>query len=67
MKKATTTTRHNPKPYVVVTNAGTDSEHIWSDHATYEAAVRETTNAKHSEGSADVMKRLDNGTLTTEV
>ena len=54
---------HNPNPWVVVTNPGTDKEDIWADFPTHRAAVAALADA---EEGADVMKRLDDGTLTTE-
>lgn len=64
----------NPLPWLVVTGAGTgrnlDEMDIWSDHATYTAALQ---NAIYSFGTIDlaeegviIVKRLNDGTLTTE-
>lgn len=53
----------NPNPWVIVTNPGTDDEDIWADFPTHRAAVAALADA---EDGADVMKRLDDGTLTTE-
>ncbi len=53
----------NPNPWVIVTNPGTDEEDIWADFPTHRAAVAALADA---EEGADVMKRLDDGTLTTE-
>ena len=53
---------HNPRPWVIVTNPGQDVEDIWSDHESYAAALAALP---HAEEGADVMKRLDDGTLTT--
>lgn len=58
--------QRNPKPFVVVTNPGTDTEEIWSDHPTFAQARKALAKAQHEAGSADVMRRLDDGTLTTE-
>jgi predicted RNA polymerase sigma factor len=60
MKKATP---HNPNPWVIVTNAGTDDESIFSDHATYKEARQ---NANECGEEWDIMRRLDDGSLTTE-
>jgi hypothetical protein len=54
---------NNARPFVIVTNAGTDTEKVDSDFPTHAAAVAALTDA--DEG-ADVMKRLPDGTLTTE-
>jgi hypothetical protein len=57
---------HNPKPWVVVENAGYENEDIWSDHCTFKAALKELESAGGTENGFDIMKRLDDGTLTTE-
>jgi len=54
---------YNPYPWVIVTNPGTDDEGIFSDHATYAEARK---NAKECDEEWDIMRRLDDGTLTTE-
>lgn len=54
---------HNPNPWVVVTNAGTDDEDIVNDFPTFAAALQCAD--EHGE-DADVMKRRDDGSLTTE-
>jgi len=57
----------NPNPWVVVYAAGTDDEDIWSDHATYADATSECNQQTGHDGEGwDIMKRLDNGVLTTE-
>ena len=55
----------NPKPWVVVTHAGTDLEDIWNDYSTFAEA---STALKEMDGDdgADIMKRLDDGILTTD-
>lgn len=53
----------NTNPWVIVTNPGTDEEDIWGDFPTYRAAVAALAEA---EDGADVVRRLDDGTLTTE-
>lgn len=55
----------NPKPWVVVTNPGTDDEGIWSDHPTYAEAKAELKETADDD-RADIMKRLADGTLTTD-
>lgn len=56
-------TIHNPNPWVVVINAGTDEEDIWGDYPSFREAVAAVDELDES---ADVMKRLNDGTLTTE-
>lgn len=56
-------TEHNPKPWVIVNKAGTDEESIWSDHATYSEALRNTMTCPEL---WDIMVRREDGTLTTE-
>ena len=52
--------------WVIVANAGTDIEDIWSDHHAYKAALQELKLCGGSDSSFDLMKRLPNGALTTE-
>lgn len=52
-----------PKPWVVVTKPGQDDEEIWGDFQTYQEAVAELGEPGEP---ASIMKRLDDGTLTTE-
>lgn len=56
------------KNYVVVSNPGTDQQEIvfefWGPGAAYECADR--MNIDQGDGSYDAMKRLPDGTLTTE-
>lgn len=52
--------------WVVVENAGTDWEDIWTEHHTIEAARREFKYVGGRENGYDLMKRLPDGTLTTE-
>ena len=61
-RKQSPTEPANPSPWVLVGNAGTDVEDIVNDYATYAQAV----SAQIAHGQGDVMKRLGNGTLTTE-
>ena len=63
LRNAIVATKQNPFPWVIVTNAGTDEEGIFSDHATFKAARINTINCDEQ---WDIMKRLDDGTLTTE-
>jgi hypothetical protein len=52
----------NPNPWVVVSDPGSDEENIVEDFATHAAALR----CKRDNPGSDVMRRLDDGTLTTE-
>ena len=52
----------NPTPWVLVNNAGQDDEDIAADFLTFAEAVT----AKKEAGEGDIMKRLDDGTLTPE-
>jgi hypothetical protein len=52
----------NPNPWVLVNNPGQDDEDIVADFSTFAEAVI----AKNEAGEGDIMKRLDDGTLTTE-
>ena len=54
---------HNPNPWVVVIRPGQDDEDIWADFPSYRLAVKALAEVGEK---ADVMKRLDNGQLTTE-
>lgn len=63
--KGGTSTTDYPE-WVIVENAGTDNEGIWSDHYTQSAAIRELKDAGGRENGFDLMKRLADGTLTTE-
>lgn len=53
----------NPNPYVVVTNPGQDNQDIWGDYPNYKQAIAALNEADEP---SDIMKRLDDGTLTTE-
>ncbi len=59
-------TMHNPYPYVVVRNPGTDYEDEVADFATFKEAAMFYTVEQDPFEHWDVMKRLDDGTLTTE-
>lgn len=62
-----TATRHNPKPWVVVENPGTDNESIVIDFGTFrEACNWIDRNYTDDDCPADIMRRLDDGVLTTE-
>jgi hypothetical protein len=52
----------NPNPWVLVNNPGQDDEDIVADFPTFSAAVI----SKKEAGEGDIMKRLDDGTLTTD-
>lgn len=56
----------NLKPWVVVENVGTDEQYIWAEFEMYVSAVKECRNSGGRDNGFDVMKRLDDGTLTTE-
>ncbi|MCW5323638.1 hypothetical protein D5039_21560 [Verminephrobacter aporrectodeae subsp. tuberculatae] len=62
----TTTQATNYPKLVVVENAGTDTEGVWSDHRTFMAALKEMENCGGADSGFDVMKRLPDDTLTTE-
>jgi len=53
----------NPNPWVVVVNPGTDDESIWGDFPTYREALAAMAEADYG---ADVMRRRNDGMLTTE-
>lgn len=53
----------NPNPWVIVTNPGQDDEDIWADFCNYMAAI---SGLKEAPEGAQIMRRLDDGTLTTE-
>lgn len=53
---------HNPKPWVVVRNPGQDDEDIVDDFSNPAHARR----FMKSNPGTDLMKRLENGQLTTE-
>jgi hypothetical protein len=59
----TTSPKENPNPWVIVINPGTDNEDIWADFPTFRAALEEL---KEADEGADILTRLDDGTLTTE-
>jgi len=51
---------------VIVENAGTDAEDVWNDFHNYKAAVKELKICGGAGNGFDLMKRLPDGTLTTE-
>lgn len=53
-------------PWVVVTEAGTDQQRIYNDYPSFFSAHIGLKELAYQSGSADIMKRLDDGTLTTE-
>jgi len=63
MKTNSTATKFNPKPWVIVTNAGMENEDFWCDYADFSTANKAL---KQLDDDAQIMKRLDDGTLTTE-
>lgn len=65
--QAETTTQATDYPqWVIVENAGTDAEDVWSDHHTFKAALKELESCGGADNGFDLMKRLPEGTLTTE-
>lgn len=59
----------NPLTWVIVENAGRDEERIYGDHATYRAAIQcaiRELGPEFIEDGYDIMRRQDDGTLTTE-
>lgn len=63
----TTSNVHNPNPWVVVENAGTDNENLVIDFATFrEASNYIDRNYTDDDCPADIMRRRDDGVLTTE-
>lgn len=52
--------------WVIVENAGTDAEDIWSDHHTFNSALKELMICGGTDNGFDLMKRLPDGSLTTE-
>lgn len=57
----------NPVPWVIVTSPGKDNEYFWNDYPTLKEAKKNLKEAKESTGEkCDIMKRLDDGTLTTK-
>lgn len=57
-----TITRFSKKLWVVVRNPGTDAQSVVDDFTDFVASIQ----CKNRNPGADVMKRLENGTLTTE-
>jgi len=53
-------------PWVVVTDAGTDDQRIFNDYPTFGSAKVGLKDLDYKLGGADIMKRLADGTLTTE-
>jgi hypothetical protein len=51
---------------VVVTNPGTAEEAVWADFSTHLGALSELRTLRNADDDADIMKRRDDGTLTTE-
>ncbi len=60
-------TKNNPFPWVIVTSPGQDNEYFWCDYATIKEARANLREAKDATGEkCDIMRRRDDGTLTTE-
>lgn len=53
-------------PWVVVTDAGTDHERIYNDYPSFSCAHIGLKELNYQTGSSDIMKRQEDGTLTTE-
>ena len=53
-------------PRRIAEPAGTDAEDVWSDHHTFKAALKELESCGGTDNGFDLMKRLPDGTLTTE-
>lgn len=60
----------NPKPWVVVEFAGMENEAIGADFATFKEAAKNVKSwygeDEIEEANVRIMRRLDNGQLTTE-
>lgn len=59
----------NANPWVIVEKAGTDEEDIFNDFPTYCAAMqcaKAYFGPDFPDQGVDIVKRLDDGTLTTE-
>lgn len=52
--------------WIVVWAAGTSRETVWSEHETFLGALVEFERCGESEEGFDVMRRLPDGTMTTE-
>jgi hypothetical protein len=70
IKKTQEATARNPRPWVVVENAGTDDESIRGDFGKYREAMRAIENWYYADElenmNVQLMRRNDDGTLTTE-
>ena len=62
----TTTQATDYPPWVIVENAGPDTEDVWSNHHTFKASLKELERCRGTDNGFDLMKRLPDGTLTTE-
>ena len=60
------TTNNIQHTWVVVTDAGTDQESIYNDYPSFGSAQIGLKELDHHLGGSDIMKRLGDGTLTTE-
>ncbi len=52
--------------WVIVENAGTDAEDVWSDHHSFREALKELERCGGKSAGFDLVKRLPDGSLTTE-
>lgn len=60
-------TPHNPNPWVLVARPGQDDEDIVEDFPTFAEAHRAMKAANQlDQDELDIMRRRDDGTLTTE-
>lgn len=55
--------KQRQKPWVIVTNPGTDDEEIFGDYFSYLEAAK---SLKYAPEGSDIMKRQEDGNLTTE-
>jgi len=58
---------HDNPPWVIMLSGGSDKQGPWNYYDTFAQAMDNIKNAERQTGQqADIMKRLDDGTLTTE-
>ncbi len=60
------TTSNIKHPWVVVTESGTDLQRIYDDYPSFSSAQIGLKDLDYQLGNADIMRRFDDGTLTTE-
>jgi hypothetical protein len=53
-------------PWVIVENAGACLEGVWGEYETFKAALEDMKNCGGRDEGFDLMKRLPDGSLTTE-